>query len=319
MMSLSDFIKQYQGQTGVGNTDANKGQCVGLVSVWQDNLNTPHEYGNAKDLLNNANTTLFDIIPNSPTDFPVAGDVIVWGDTWGGGFGHTAICVTANANSFTSFEQNDITSQDLNGACEVLSHQDYSGVLGWLHLKAGYPQTSPDPQQGVLPANYDDIVRKATLYDQFNAAGYTNIDSVKNLLDTLTQARDNNQTSYEKEVETNKGLSDQVATLTTQNTSLKANVSAVQKQNADLQQQLADLNKSDATAIDLGIEAEQKLQSQTNEINKLASAMDTTYPPITNLIATYQNLAKQHQDQINLNTKQANSFQAFFLSFFKRK
>lgn len=141
---LQQFQAKYTGQTGVGNTSANMGQCVGLVSLWQDILGVPHEYGNAKDLLADANTTFFSVIQNDPTSttqFPVTGDIMVWGDTWGNGFGHTAIIVSANGTSFSSFEQNDINTQDPNGACEVLTH-DYTGVLGWLHFVGTLPATT---------------------------------------------------------------------------------------------------------------------------------------------------------------------------------
>ncbi|MHB9161535.1 MAG: CHAP domain-containing protein [Nitrosotalea sp.] len=135
MLSLSDFIAQYTGKTGQGNTTENMGQCTGLVSLWQDNLGVAHEYGNAKDFLTNADTSKFDVIQNTPDNFPLSSDIIVWGDTWGGGFGHVAIVTQADKNSFISFEQNDSTSTDINGACEKISHPDYSGVLGWLHFK----------------------------------------------------------------------------------------------------------------------------------------------------------------------------------------
>ena len=140
MVSVSTIINDYFGKTGVGNTPQNKGQCVGLVSVYQDALGAPHEFGNAKDLLNDADTALFEVVMNNPNDynqFPPTGAIMVWGSTWGGGFGHCGIVVLANGYSFTTFEQNDITSVDNTGACEILNHADYSGVLGWLVFKAG--------------------------------------------------------------------------------------------------------------------------------------------------------------------------------------
>lgn len=184
MITLQDFITQFKDKTGQGNTPENMGQCVGLVSLWQDNLGVPHEYGNAVDLLNNADTTYFQVIQNTPDNFPVPGDIIVWDNTWGNGAGHTAICVTADNNSFTSFEQNDATGADPNGACEVLSHTDYSGVLGWLHYQNGYPSDNTIPVDQTV---YAMLVGKATKYDAFVAAGYNTVGDVNKAIDDLKQ------------------------------------------------------------------------------------------------------------------------------------
>jgi len=140
MISVSTIINEYFGKTGIGNTPQNKGQCVGLVSVYQDALGAPHEYGNAKDLLADANTNLFDVVYNDPKNynqFPPTGAIMVWGSSWGNGLGHCGIVVLANGYSFTTFEQNDITNVDNTGACEVLNHANYTGVLGWLVFKQG--------------------------------------------------------------------------------------------------------------------------------------------------------------------------------------
>lgn len=140
MVSVSTFINQYFGKTKQGNTPQNLGQCVGLCSLWQDALGAPHEYGNAKDFLNDADKALFDVVTNDPNNynqFPPVGAIMVWGSSWGNGFGHCGIVVLANGHSFTTFEQNDITNVDLTGACEILNHANYSGVLGWLVFKQG--------------------------------------------------------------------------------------------------------------------------------------------------------------------------------------
>ncbi len=142
-------------------------------------------------------------------------------------------------------------------------------------------------------------------------------------IDQLTKGNEDKQKQIDTLTQASQEIIKQNQDLIQSNTSLKANVSAVQKQNADLQQQLADINKSDASAIDEGIKAEQELRDQTGEINKLANAMDTTYPPITNLIAAYTSLKDSHAQQIDINTQQASRFQTFwntFISiFFKKK
>src|SRR5258708_4952118 len=133
-MTLFAFIKQYFDQSQTGNTSENKGQCVGLVSVWMDSLDIAHEFGNAKDLLNNADTTIFDVIYNTPISFPLAGDIMVWGSDWGEGFGHTGVIIAADVNIFCTFEQNNPsghTPQLITHTYDTNPH----GTLGWLHPK----------------------------------------------------------------------------------------------------------------------------------------------------------------------------------------
>jgi CHAP domain len=124
---LASFVVQYQGKVGTGDTTVNRGQCVGLVAVWCDALGLPHVWGNAKDLLADADPTSYKRTDNTPTNFPIPGDIIVWGDIWGGGFGHTAIVVTATVMDFTAFEQNDP-----DGSVPHLKVYTYAGVKGWL-------------------------------------------------------------------------------------------------------------------------------------------------------------------------------------------
>ncbi|SRR5258706_12088506 len=130
-MDLLGFIQKYYRVPKVGDNPQNIGQCVGLIEVFTDSLNLPHTYGNAKDLLANADPNAFDVIHNLPTNFPVAGDIMVWGSQWGGGYGHTGVIVCANVNNFACFEQNNPT-----GSSPLINnHPNYSGVLGWLHPK----------------------------------------------------------------------------------------------------------------------------------------------------------------------------------------
>ena len=143
---LNQFINTW---TGIlcGDTTLNTGQCTGLSEVWMDNLNlnTPHEYGNACDLLTNANTNNFDVIYNTPSGFPLPGDIMVWGTSWGGGYGHTGVIVTADVNSFTCFEQNNPTGH----APQINGHSNYNGVLGWLHSHWIAPIITPPPLEGL--------------------------------------------------------------------------------------------------------------------------------------------------------------------------
>jgi CHAP domain len=127
--SLSTFVAAMLGQPDIGDTPQNSGQCVGLVERWLDANNLPHVWGNAVDLLANAPTSIYKVVPNGPSNAPQPGDVVVWGQAWGGGFGHTAVVIAANANLLAVLEQNNPTG----APCTVATH-GYSGVIGWLQL-----------------------------------------------------------------------------------------------------------------------------------------------------------------------------------------
>ena len=91
MLLFQDFLTKFNGQQNVGNTPANKGQCVGLIEEWIDNLGLPHVWGNAKDLLANADPDAFEVIPNTPDNVPQQGDIVVFGSNFNNGDGHCGI------------------------------------------------------------------------------------------------------------------------------------------------------------------------------------------------------------------------------------
>lgn len=124
---LFTFQARYQGLTAVGDTPENRGECVGLVELWIDMLGLPHVWGDAKDLLANADAGHFRRVNNGPDNYPSPGDIVVWNDSWGSGHGHTAIAVTGAPALFIAFEQNDPI-----GSTPALKCYDYKGVAGWL-------------------------------------------------------------------------------------------------------------------------------------------------------------------------------------------
>ena len=129
MTKLQQFIEAWNGKSNIGNTPENKGECVGLVSVWMDTLNIPHVWGHAKDLFNNAPEAYFTKIKNSLDKFVKAGDIVVWNNNMGGGFGHTAIATGKNnGDAFEVLEQNN----PLYSPVRLYTYKDYTNVIGWL-------------------------------------------------------------------------------------------------------------------------------------------------------------------------------------------
>ena len=128
---LISFIRRYLGIQNTGDTLTNKGQCVGLIELWVDQHHLPHIWGNAKDLLSNADPAHYSTVANNPTNVPPPGSILVWGESWGGGYGHTAIVVAATQMQVVVFEQNDP-----DGSPPVVATHPYDGVIGWIIFKA---------------------------------------------------------------------------------------------------------------------------------------------------------------------------------------
>jgi hypothetical protein len=127
MANLLEFMQAYLGKPSTGTNAANSGQCVGLIEVWAAANKKTWIGGNARDLLVNAKIPDYRVIWNTPTNYPKAGDIVVWGPSWGAGYGHTAIVVAATSMYLVTFEQNDPT-----GSPPIVSTHNYSGVQGWL-------------------------------------------------------------------------------------------------------------------------------------------------------------------------------------------
>jgi hypothetical protein len=87
----------------------------------------------AKDLITCTNTRpdLFTQVKNNPSDpnqLPSIGDWVVWGQTWGSGYGHVACAEIVSSVGFTSIEQNFVANT------VTRQQHNWSGVIGWVHI-----------------------------------------------------------------------------------------------------------------------------------------------------------------------------------------
>jgi len=138
-MTLNEFYNKYKGQANVGNTEANRGECVGISSLWMDNFNVPHVYGHAKDLYANAPDEYFAKISNTPDAIIQDGDIAIWSAGYNGTYGHTGVAFGKHdVNNFDCFEQNDPL-----GSTPHIKRYNYAYVIGWLRPK-GQIQPSID-------------------------------------------------------------------------------------------------------------------------------------------------------------------------------
>ena len=70
---------------------------------------------------------LFEQVPNTPTGVPQEGNILLWTNA---PYGHVAIFVEGDTNSFRSFDQNFPTGSP----CHIQNHT-YANVAGWLRFK----------------------------------------------------------------------------------------------------------------------------------------------------------------------------------------
>lgn len=169
---MLEKAQSYLGKTYIGTNDYDKGQCVGLynkVVLDVTGLLYPLQGAQgAKDLITCKNTRpdLFQQIknnPNDPNQLPAIGDWIVWGSTWGGGYGHVACAKTVSRDSFTSIEQNFVANKVTE------QWHNWNGVIGWVRYT---PPAPVDPCADV----------KSQL-----AAAQTTINTQKIQIDNLTK------------------------------------------------------------------------------------------------------------------------------------
>lgn len=230
-MTLQQFCDKYNGKA-VDFDGYYGNQCVDLVQQYNKEMfNGPFLSGaGAKDIYNTYPQNIYTRIDNTPTGFPVPGDIVIWGASYGP-WGHIAICTEADVNTFTCFSQNDPTGV-LSG---YKKYFNYNGVLGWLHPK----QTIPPGDD--CPAKLTQITAER---DRLNRIiGEEKDPQIKRLeetianLNTTINDKNNQITKLTSDISTLQGesanLSERITSLTEQ--SLK--VKPLEEQVAELERQ----------------------------------------------------------------------------------
>lgn len=124
---FQQFLNTYNGKY-VDYDGAYGNQCFDLVNKWSTTLGYRPFGGLYASGIYSQPQGNYSQIPNSPTAVPQAGDIIVWNNRYGGGFGHTGIATgEGDTNYFVSFDQNYPT-----GSPSKPVRHSYDGVIGWL-------------------------------------------------------------------------------------------------------------------------------------------------------------------------------------------
>ncbi len=142
-MTLSEFVTKYNGQ-GIDFDGAFGNQCVDLMNKYLvDVLGIANPMSvlpgsSAFEIWQNANSSLFTKVPNTPTGIPNAGDIVFWQQDATVGTssaGHVDIFLNGDANNFQGFDQNWPAQEDANGNGTGVAHEQahtFEGVVGWL-------------------------------------------------------------------------------------------------------------------------------------------------------------------------------------------
>lgn len=176
-MTLSDFISAYSGKP-VDFDGIYPNQCMDLAhwyiySVLNITDKTvcaaPSAYQVFTNFDNSSAKVYFEKIVNTPDNVPLAGDIIVWGQEVSP-YGHIAVFVDGDVNTFHSFDANWPLS-----ALPHLQEHNYSGVLGWLRYNKQIDTSKSNEQvQGELRSQIEAVqmcqisLKSAT--DQLNIA-----------------------------------------------------------------------------------------------------------------------------------------------------
>ncbi len=166
-------------------------QCFDLANFYSFAIGSQSFTGATADLIyNQTQNGFYTQIPNSPSNFPVKGDIIVL--NWP----HVGIATGNNtdANQFEIFQQNDPVGSN----CHIKLYPNYDGVIGWLH-----PVTIPQNLQQELnqcridrDAHWNDLQAQKALTDHLNQtindrnADITTLNATVQTKETEIQARD---------------------------------------------------------------------------------------------------------------------------------
>jgi hypothetical protein len=128
-------------------------QCFDFFNFYYQYITGEGPYANgyavegAKDIWG-VPTNLFDKIPDSSSLVPNVGDVLVYGSSWGAGYGHVEVCRWSDANGCHVIGENEHGNAS-EGVVEVYrSWGGMRGLIGVMRPKFA-PEPLPTPPQEV--------------------------------------------------------------------------------------------------------------------------------------------------------------------------
>lgn len=138
--TVDEFVRKWNG-VGIDFDGSYGFQCMDLAEKYNhDIVGAPRIGGNAIDAWQRYSPAFYTKVPNdyyNTMQFPVKGDLMVWGNGVGQ-YGHIDLVYSAGGTSFMGFDQNWPMDVDANGNGLGVAHfqgHNYNSVLGWLHPK----------------------------------------------------------------------------------------------------------------------------------------------------------------------------------------
>ncbi|NBU34394.1 CHAP domain-containing protein [bacterium] len=141
-MTLSEFVNKYNG-VHIDEDGYYGAQCWDVSARYAREVvgcpSFPTGSGGAEGLFRlfaNPIPQYFDRIANNksdPNQLPLPGDVIVWDASFSPPWGHTAVCISADASGVNVIEQNGNNP----GGVAYIKKRGWTGVSGWLRPKKG--------------------------------------------------------------------------------------------------------------------------------------------------------------------------------------
>ena len=255
-MTLNDFIKKYDGK-GVDYDKNGKFWCVDIFRAYcKEVLEFPQSpvVTGAADIWDTYLKDYFDRINNTPEGVPDKGSVMLWDKNVGGGYGHVALFVEGDTNSFKSFEQNWPTGS----LCHTQGHY-YKNILGWLKPRTG---VVADYYQGIDLNNKESIkvcidIWKAVVDGEYIKKEANYEDAISDLEDKV------------------KGLNEALATKSLEVNTIKANLEAQERDNTDLAKQLGEARSQRDSFSRQVKEADAEFKRLAETIGKLETDLTT--------------------------------------------
>lgn len=137
------------------------GQCVDLYRYYADEvLGFPQScpVGGAADIWHTADPKYYNFIDNDPYAVPKRGDIVIWNRNVGGGYGHVAIFLEGDVNSFNSLDQNWPTWNEV-----TITFHNYNNIIGWLRPKEGI--IMPEKME-ILVSDFNRMHAGSSSYDK---------------------------------------------------------------------------------------------------------------------------------------------------------
>jgi hypothetical protein len=186
-MTYSQFKSKYLGKfVEVGGSPNAQNQCVDLANAYMKEVDgQPIILGtNACDFPSKASGYTF--VENTPSGVPKQGDIMIWKSTSSLPYGHISVFESGTTSSFKSLDQN----WPLGSAVKIVTHT-YNGLKGWLQLK-DMNTIQVDKE------TFENLVTKATKYDEIVKAGIAQAQDVVDLKRLVKEANDSASTARDE-------------------------------------------------------------------------------------------------------------------------